>query len=218
MYKKAGIIISITLILLALGIFIIASLVSGDGSTSDTEQSGINAPAQTAVSNQVAPGTPVNTTAQTTMGTAAPVVSPVQTTTTAAVTKPTPTDIEQPAEQDTSSAQTQGTTQTEQSPAQQAGASLTADQAIITKIEASTLPSYSDESDFGTVVGRKIYAYNGQLIFSLLINTTTHGQLEYFTTLTNYNLADGERLEVTLRVYQAQNGNFPSIISVSSAS
>ena len=60
-----------------------------------------------------------------------------------------------------------------------------------------------------------IYERNGQLIYSLLINTTVNGQLEYFTTLKNYNIADGTQVECSLRTFTTASGaSYPSIISV----
>lgn len=174
MYKKAGIIVGILMIIVAIVIYIIAKNAMGSG---DTGESTASSTESTTIAVVETP-TPV---------TAEPVVAPQ---TTAAVTQSTPASVE-----------------STQAPMQ-------SDSPLV-EINGATLPEFVDESDMGTVVGRHIYSRNGQVLFSLMINTTTHGQIEYFTTLKNYNLTDGTKLSVELRTYKAQSGTFPSIISVS---
>ena len=196
MYKKAGIIVGIAVIIVAVVIFLIANAASKSDSNSTAQP--VNSIAQ--VTSQVTQGniapppvsnaTPVQATTMATSVSA--VVAPVVTTTSyttqsAAPVENEPVDSNAPV---------------------QFGASLV-------ELDSTTLPAYSDEDDVGTVVSRKVYAYNGQIVYSLLINTTTHGQLEYFTTLTNYNIADRTMLNLRLRVFTATNGSYASIIAVS---
>lgn len=185
MYKKAGIIVGGLIIIVAVVIFIIAS----NANKTENTQSDIPVATQTTQSTQ---GTPAQT--QT------PVVAPVETVQTTQATQST-----QPVE----------TQPVETQPAQTEVAPPVVDSTAFVKIDPASLPAYTDETDLGTVVGRNVYSYNHQVIYSVLINTTTHGQLEWFTTLTNYNIADGTKLECTIRTFNAsQTGTFPSIISV----
>lgn len=195
MYKKAGIIIGIAIIVIAIVIFLIASAASksGEGTTSQVTTSVSEVASQPVQNTSSAANTAVPTPpAQTTAATSAAVVAPVVTTTTSVASSAEPVESTPVESQDT-------TVQT--------GASLI-------EIDSSTLPAYVDETDVGTVVGRRVYAYNGQVIYSLLVNTTVHGQLEYFTTLVNYNIADGTRVSLDLRVFNASNGSYVSVISM----
>ena len=185
MYKKAGIIVGGLIIIVAVVIFIIAS---NANKTEDT-QSDIPVATQTTQSTQ---GTPAQT--QT------PVVAPVETVQTTQATQSTQPVETQPVE-----------TQQTQPEATQPVVDSTA----FVKIDPASLPTYTDETDLGTVVGRNVYSYNHQVIYSILINTTTHGQIEWFTDLVGYNTADGTKLECTIRTFNAaQTGAFPSIINV----
>ena len=184
MYKKAGIIIGGLLIIIAIVIFVIASNASKTEETPDI-------PTMTTTTNQTPP-----------QQTPPPIVAPHTTTTQPITTTPAPIEQTQPI---TTTPAPVEQTQPEETPS--------TGSAII-KIDASSLPAYADTTDIGTVVGRNVYSYKHQVIYSLVINTTTHGQLEWFTTLTNYNLADGTRLECSIRTFNAQSGAFPSIISV----
>ena len=188
MYKKAGIIVGILMIIVAIVIYIIAKNAMGSGDTGESTASSVESTTIAVVETP----TPV---------TAEPVVAPQ---TTAAVTQSTPAPVES----------TQAPMQSTQAPMQSTQAPMQSDIPLV-EINGATLPEFVDESDMGTVVGRHIYSRNGQVLFSLMINTTTHGQIEYFTTLKNYNLTDGTKLSVELRTYKAQSGTFPSIISVS---
>lgn len=172
MYKKAGIVISIALVIIAIVIFLIANAVNSSNSEPSDLSDVTTTTTQAATQSTKAPVVQTNVAPTTT----APQVPVVDNTTQAPVTSNTAGNL--------------------------------------TVIDSSTLPSYVDSSDIGTVVGRKVYAYNGQVLFALTINTTMNGQLEYFTTLTNYNLTDGTRVEVDVRTYQASTGSFPSIIAV----
>lgn len=192
MYKKAGIIVGGLIIIITIVLFVIASNASKQDNntediptTSTTQTQGTQQTQQTQ-SPVVAPQTQMTTT--------------VQTTTTQATTTQPPVEETQPVEQ------TQPVETQPQAPATN-GTELI-------KIDAGSLPTHTDTTDIGTVVGRNVYSYNHQVIYSLMINTTTHGQIEWFTTLTNYNLADGTRLECSIRTFNAQSGAFPSIISV----
>ncbi len=188
MYKKAGIIVGGLIIVVAVVIFIIAS---NANKTEDT-QSDIPVATQTTQSTQ---GTPAQT--QT------PVVAPVETVQTTQATQSTQPVETQPVE----------TQQTQ--PAQTEVAPPVVDSTAFVKIDPASLPAYTDETDLGTVVGHNVYSYNHQVIYSILINTTTHGQIEWFTDLVDYNTAVGTKLECTIRTFNAaQTGAFPSIISV----
>lgn len=187
MYKKAGIIVGGLIIVIAVVIFVIASNASKKAENPDGEIPVATSTVQTTVSH-----------------TQTPVVAPVETT--QATTQTT--------------TQTQGTQPVETQPVETQQTQPEATQPVVdstafVKIDPASLPAYTDETDLGTVVGRNVYSYNHQVIYSILINTTTHGQLEWFTTLTNYNIADGTKLECTIRTFNAsQTGTFPSIISV----
>ena len=196
MYKKAGIIVGIAVIVIAVVIFLIANAASksDNSSTAQPVNSVAQSTSQVTQGNVAPPPVSNATPAQsTTMATSASaVVAPVVTTTSyttqsAAPVENEPVDNSAPAQSSLS----------------------------LVEIDSTTLPTYSDEDDVGTVVARKVYAYNGQIVYSLLINTTTHGQLEYFTTLTNYNIADRTMLNLRLRVFNATNGSYASIIAVS---
>lgn len=192
MYKKAGIIVGILLIVVAIVIFLIANAVSNKSANSDTGSSNATTSASEQVNQPVSTAgtsatTPVVITETEPAKTTTPVVAPATSTTAATTTNTTPQETQAPV---------------------QSGSSLV-------EIEVTTLPEHTNETDVGTVVGRKVYALNGQIVYSLLINTTTHGQLEYFTNLTNYNIEDGTLLDLSLRVFHTSSVSYPSIISVS---
>lgn len=178
MYKKAGIVVGILLIVAAIAIYLIVSSImnkrenEGDTQSTPTSQAVQSTPTQSST----------NTPSQS---------IPIQ-------TSPT-----QPIQPSTS----EETSNTEPVPA---GTS-------IVLLDAEKLPAYADVSDVGTIVGHNVYSYSGQVIFGLLINTTTNGQIEYFTSLKNFQLEDGTRLNCELRVYTSNSGNYPSIISISVA-
>ena len=196
MYQKAGIIIGGLLIIIAIVIFVIASNASKTEETPDI-------PTMTTTTNQTPP-----------QQTQPPIVAP-HTTTTQAITTPAPIEQTQPITTTPAPVeQTQPITTTPAPVEQTQPEETPSTGSAIIKIDASSLPAYVDTTDIGTVVGRNVYSYKHQVIYSLVINTTTHGQLEWFTTLTNYNLADGTRLECSIRTFNAQSGAFPSIISV----
>lgn len=195
MYKKAGIVVGILCFVLAIIVFVIVSVVTKQDEKPWTSST----PTTSAVTQTIKEQTPVEQTTQitqtttTTNVTSAAQVAPVVTTTTTATEAATsaPEDAQQPVLQ-------QGT---------------------LVLVAPEGLPAnYTDTTDIGRVVGRNIYAYNGQVIYSLLINTTVNGQLEYFTTLKNYNIPDGTQVDCTLRVFTNSSGStFPSVISVTTA-
>ena len=185
MYKKAGIIVGGLIIIIAVVIFIIASNVNKNKDKPDD----IPTTSKTAqVQSQDVPTASKKP------------VTPSQPPVVAPPTEHTPVSS-------SSVVQSQPVQSQPETPTQPTGS-------VLVTIDGSTLPAFADVSDIGTVVGRNIYSYNHQVIYSLVINTTTNGQIEWFTTLTNYNIADGTRLECQIRVFNASSGAFPSVISV----
>lgn len=200
MYKKAGIVVGITCFVLAIVIFVIVTFVTKNG---DKPEGQTSTP-QTSQSQQVS-NKPTQTEPQQTQ----PVVTEPQQTQPVETT-PAQSSAAQvaPVTSVDTSVQTEPV-QTEPVDTPQAPAD------VLTLIAPESLPAHTDTTDIGRVVGRNIYERNGQLIYSLLINTTVNGQLEYFTTLKNYNIADGTQVECTLRTFTTASGaSYPSIISV----
>ena len=207
MYKKAGIIVGILIIVVAVAIFIIASAAQNG----DKEPVAVKNTAQTA---QVQTSAAIETATPITQATAAvtqapvtidPVVAPATETTVI-----TTYELSQVPETTSFNAVEFTTSETTQAAPTQVNSQFV-------ELDYNTLPAYVDTTDVGTVVGHKVYAYNGQVIYSLLINTTTNGRLEFFTTRANYELADSTRVNLEIRIYTASSGNFPSIISVHTA-
>lgn len=203
MYKKAGIVVGITCFVLAIVIFVIVTLVTKNGdkpseqsSTPQTSQSQqVTTKPQQTQQTQPQQTQPQQTQpAETTPAqSSAAQVAPVTSIDTTVQTEPVQTEPVQTEPVDTPQTSTD----------------------VLTLIAPDSLPAHTDTTDIGRVVGRNIYERNGQLIYSLLINTTVNGQLEYFTTLKNYNIADGTQVECTLRTFTTASGaSYPSIISV----
>lgn len=203
MYKKAGIVVGIACFVLAIVIFVIVTLVTKNG---DKPEGQTSTP-QTSQSQQVS-NKPTQTEPQQTQPVVTQQTQPVETTpaqSSAAQVAPV-TSVDTSVQ--TEPVQTEPV-QTEPVDTPQAPAD------VLTLIAPESLPAHTDTTDIGRVVGRNIYERNGQLIYSLLINTTVNGQLEYFTTLKNYNIADGTQVECTLRTFTTASGaSYPSIISV----
>ena len=186
MYKKAGIIVGILLVVVAIAIYLIVSHIQ---SRSDDPKDGLantSSVVQVASTSSAAPKPPIQQ---------SPVIQP-----------------------DQSSTSANASTSSESAPAEMPSTPEPADTAgNMILLDVNKLPAYADVEDVGTVVGHNAYSFNGQVLFSLLINTTTNGQIEYFTTLTTYQLADNTRVNVKLRVYNSTSGSYPSIISISTA-
>lgn len=203
MYKKAGIIVGIAVIVIAIVIFLIANAASKSDNNSTAQP--VNSVTQS--TTQVTQGNiapPPVSNANTGNTLPAPVQSTSAATSASAVVAPVVT---------TTPSTTQSAVPVKNEPVD-SNAPVQSNFSLV-EIDSATLPAYTDEDDVGTVVSRKVYAYNGQIVYSLLINTTTHGQLEYFTTLTNYNIEDRTMLNLRLRVFNASNGSYASIITVS---
>lgn len=188
MYKKACIVVGVLLIVAAVAIYFIVSAVQNKSEEPTPDVS-------TVTSTQVSSVTPTQPPIQTPQ-----VVQP--STTQSAVAEQTPLETTTNVPETTSSAV--------QEPA-------TVDGTTIIALDPEKLPAYTDTTDVGRVVGHNVYSYNGQVLFSLLINTTMNGQIEYFTTLRNYQLADGTQLNCELRIYSSTSGYYPSIISVATS-
>lgn len=200
MYKKAGIVVGVACFVLAIVIFVIVTLVTKNGEKPEGQSSTPQTSQSQQVTTKPQQTQPVETTSQQTqpvetkpIQSSAAQVAPVTSIDTTVQTEPVQTEP----------------VQTEPVDASQTSAD------VLTLIAPDSLPAHTDTTDIGRVVGRNIYERNGQLIYSLLINTTVNGQLEYFTTLKNYNIADGTQVECSLRTFTTASGaSYPSIISV----
>ena len=205
MYKKAGIVVGVACFVLAIVIFVIVTLVTKNGDKPEGQSS----TPQTSQSQQVTTKPQQTQLVETTSQQTQPVeTKPIQSSAAqvAPVTSIDTTVQTEPVQ--TEPVQTEPV-QTEPVDASQTSAD------VLTLIAPDSLPAHTDTTDIGRVVGRNIYERNGQLIYSLLINTTVNGQLEYFTTLKNYNIADGTQVECSLRTFTTASGeSYPSIISV----
>lgn len=94
-------------------------------------------------------------------------------------------------------------------------APVTTSQDSLILIKPDTIPQGTDVQDVGTVVGKKVYVRGDSLITSLLVNTTTCGQIEYFGTLNDYNLAEGTRVKCEVRVFKTEAGTeYKAVISL----
>lgn len=95
-------------------------------------------------------------------------------------------------------------------------APVTTSQDNLILIKPDSIPKGTDVQDVGTIVGKKVYARGNSLITSLLINTTTCGQIEYFGTLNDYNVAEGTRVNCKVRVFKTEGGTeYKAVISLS---
>lgn len=205
MYKKAGIVVGVACFVLAIVIFVIVTLVTKNGDKPEGQSSTPQTSQSQQVTTKPQQTQPVETTSQQTqpvetkpIQSSAAQVAPVTSIDTTVQTEPVQTEPVQTEP-----------VQTEPVDASQTSAD------VLTLIAPDSLPAHTDTTDIGRVVGRNIYERNGQLIYSLLINTTVNGQLEYFTTLKNYNIADGTQVECSLRTFTTASGaSYPSIISV----
>lgn len=205
MYKKAGIVVGVACFVLAIVIFVIVTLVTKNGDKPSEQSSTPQTSQSQQVTTKPQQTQPVETTSQQTqpvetkpIQSSAAQVAPVTSIDTTVQTEPVQTEPVQTEP-----------VQTEPVDASQTSAD------VLTLIAPNSLPAHTDTTDIGRVVGRNIYERNGQLIYSLLINTTVNGQLEYFTTLKNYNIADGTQVECSLRTFTTASGaSYPSIISV----
>ena len=215
MYKKAGIVVGVACFVLAIVIFVIVTLVTKNGDKPEGQSSTPQTSQSQQVTTKPQQTQPVETTSQQTqpvetkpIQSSAAQVAPVTSIDTTVQTEPVQTEPVQTEPVQTEPVQTEPV-QTEPVDASQTSAD------VLTLIAPDSLPAHTDTTDIGRVVGRNIYERNGQLIYSLLINTTVNGQLEYFTTLKNYNIADGTQVECSLRTFTTASGaSYPSIISV----
>lgn len=178
MYKKAGILITLIIVVLAVVVFLFASNAGKEkpdnGGKPTSQGEVLDKSTKGTLNEEISePKTQVN-------GTVPPVIAPQV------------TDNEQTS-------------------------AIVPEEDKIIRINVESLPEYTDSSDVGTVVGHQVYAYTGQVAYVLLINTTTNGQLKWFTTLTNYQIPEGTRVNCKVRTYKAQSGTFPAIITVSLA-
>ena len=210
MYKKAGIVVGVACFVLAIVIFVIVTLVTKNGDKPEGQSSAPQTSQSQQVTTKPQQTQPVETTSQQTqpvetkpIQSSEAQVAPVTSIDTTVQTEPVQTEPVQTEP-----------VQTEPVQAEPVDASQTSAD-VLTLIAPDSLPAHTDTTDIGRVVGRNIYERNGQLIYSLLINTTVNGQLEYFTTLKNYNIADGTQVECSLRTFTTASGaSYPSIISV----
>lgn len=176
MYKKAGIIVGVLLVIAAIAIYLIVSSIMNN---SEEPEGSVSSDTTSQVVETVATQATTTSTQEQSVPVQTSPIVPIETTT----TEPEPV---QPAP--------------------------SGDNIIL--LDADKLPAYTDTEDVGTIVGHNVYFYKGQVIFSLLINTTTNGQIEYFTSLRNYQLEEGTRLNCELRVYSSTSGTYPSIIGI----
>ena len=138
-------------------------------------------------------------------------ISSSATTTTTTVKQTTPTETAPTAIQTTTSVSAPETSV----PAPETSAPATENPDTLILINPESIPKGTDIQDIGTVVGKKVYVRNGNLLTSVLINTTTCGQLEWFGTLTDYNMSEGTRVKCNIRIFRTEGGSeYKALISV----
>lgn len=185
MYKRAGITICVLILLIEVVIFLVVKGCSADK------------PSETSGTASTPSSTPVVSTTVPTITTSFSENS-VPVTTAGATTVPAPASE---VEHTTKPAET--------------SAPAAANQDSLVLIKPDTIPQGTDVQDVGTIVGKKVYVRGSSLITSLLVNTTTCGQIEYFGTLNDYNVAEGTRVKCQIRVFKADNGSeYKAVISL----
>lgn len=188
MYKKAGIVICALILILEVAIFFIVKGCSADKASDSNISS--SATTTTTTVKQTTPTETAPTAIQTTTSVSAPETS-----------APAP-ETSAPAPEASA-------------PAPEASAPAPENPDTLILINPESIPKGTDIQDIGTVVGKKVYVRNGNLLTSVLINTTTCGQIEWFGTLTDYNMSEGTRVKCNIRIFRTEGGSeYKALISV----
>ena len=188
MYKKAGIVICALILILEVAIFFIVKGCSADKASDSNISS--SATTTTTTVKQTTPTETAPTAIQTTTSVSSPETS-----------APAP---------ETSAPATETSV-----PAPETSAPATENPDTLILINPESIPKGTDIQDIGTVVGKKVYVRNGNLLTSVLINTTTCGQLEWFGTLTDYNMSEGARVKCNIRIFRTEGSSeYKALISV----
>ena len=195
MYKKAGIVICALILILEVAIFFIVKGCSADKASDSNISS--SATTTTTTVKQITPTETAPTAIQTTTS-----VSATETSAPATETSAPAPETSAPAPEASA-------------PAPETSAPAPENPDTLILINPESIPKGTDIQDIGTVVGKKVYVRNGNLLTSVLINTTTCGQLEWFGTLTDYNMSEGARVKCNIRIFRTEGGSeYKALISV----